>query len=319
MRIRKLAAVSLSVFLGTASLTAAHAAMLEASINVTGLTFRLIDLAPDDGVAPSLVLQSNYLGLSNGLGDAQIVREWHDGGVFSTQSWQLSSDNGLVQASYAPGSISGSVSVNPADVVNVGNSFSAEVVHGFGADPYAEWTPSDWAFTLSANTALVIEADVSTQYSIDHAAFQNSAEAQTLAEAEQGMQVTLGDHASMSIWINADGWGSSDPLNAPEDFLAQYARDSQYGEYSNAIVLGSGEGLNSRSGSLVAGIANGTDADTQLRFLFSASVGAVFETFSKNPVTEVPVIPEPSTWALMGLGLVGVAAATRRRARTASC
>lgn len=55
----------------------------------------------------------------------------------------------------------------------------------------------------------------------------------------------------------------------------------------------------------------------------SNAVGTVFKlegtssltTFSLNGLTAVAAVPEPSTYALMGLGLVGIAAMRRRRAR----
>jgi hypothetical protein len=49
-----------------------------------------------------------------------------------------------------------------------------------------------------------------------------------------------------------------------------------------------------------------------LQLTVSSDVGVSAERFST-----IPTIPEPSTYALMGLGLVGIAAVARRRRHTA--
>ena len=319
MTVRKLTALSLSVLMGAFAHLPAQAAMAEASMAITGFTYRLIDLTPDDGVAASLTFHpTNKLILGYTAGDYELVRESHEGELFSGQAAQLNAPSGTAQVSYSNGAFHGSVAVNPENVQQLGNQYTASLTQYFGADMYSDWTPDDWALTLSANTALVIEAQVATSYSVDHEAFQNSAYAQSLADSELALSLTSSSYASMTIWGKDESWQYSDLFNAPEEFLAQCSRSSVYSEEPSLVAMGSGDGFAAGAGTLVIGIANGNDFAADLRFMFTAEVSTVFSTASTNPVIEVPVIPEPSTWALMGLGLLGVAAASRRQARLAS-
>jgi hypothetical protein len=96
-----------------------------------------------------------------------------------------------------------------------------------------------------------------------------------------------------------DGAGSGGLGSQPG---AQCAR-AGYSNGSNVVYELAGSGV---CGALLDGGANALNGQ---RFAFSATGGAV----SEIPTTTAP---EPGTWALMGTGLLGVAAAARRR-RTA--
>ena len=56
-----------------------------------------------------------------------------------------------------------------------------------------------------------------------------------------------------------------------------------------------------------------TASSQQLSFMLASSTQKAYMSIDGIAVQAAPV-PEPTTWALMGLGLCGLAVATRRRA-----
>ncbi|TAK94604.1 MAG: PEP-CTERM sorting domain-containing protein [Aquabacterium sp.] len=55
-------------------------------------------------------------------------------------------------------------------------------------------------------------------------------------------------------------------------------------------------------------------ASQQLSFILASTTSKAYMSIDGVSVKATPAVPEPGTWALMGLGLFGVMAATRRKA-----
>lgn len=338
MRVRTLAAASLSILSCLLTSNHAQAAMVDITTTLSGLSYRLIDLAPEDGIAPSLMFStSSKVGLATYSGDhGNLSTTMLAGGVFNGVSGQVTSGGGKTQASYSPGLMSASLSIGADDVLQQGQSYQSheavfmEIYGTVPVDdsPFPIEGGSDFSFILSAHTALVIEADVSVQHAFNQSVYLASAQAQALASNHQ----TLLSYSLAGVYMSL---GQFNDLAAPEAFQAQYASAAEF-LIQNGYGFDQGDVFSLERQTLVVGIANGLDTEQALTFRLEG--GAMIDFFTSlpdapvdpndpidviDPVdpigpigggTTIPAIPEPSTWALMGLGLLGVAAASRRHA-----
>lgn len=341
MRVRTLAAVSLSILSTVLTSNHAQAALVDITTSVSGLSYRLIDLAPDDGIAPSLVFSTNTkVGLATYAGDpSNLSTMMLAGGVFNGVSGQLMSSGGTTQASYSPGLISASLSVGADELQSQGYAYQAAFIEIHGTVltddyPFPVEGEGDLSFTLSPHTGLVIEADVSVRHAVNPAAYLGSAQAQALADNQEALSAYSFAGVYMSL-------GQFNDLAAPEGFQAQYASEADF-FVEKGYSFDQGDEFSLERRTLVVGIANGLDTAQALTFRLEG--GAMIDFFTRltdspvdpvdpidpiDPVDPVdpigpiggggvtPAIPEPSTWALMGLGLVGVAGASRRHAAAA--
>ncbi|CAH0350850.1 PEP-CTERM sorting domain-containing protein [Aquabacterium sp. CECT 9606] len=341
----KLQWIALAAMALTQSL--AHAAipgdLYTASASLGGITYRLVDLTPDDGETPWI--QLNLGAGSGGQGGAFIpnghvtdgfylgypASTSYSGGLFPAQPMSTQSADGMATAGANPDGLQLGVRASADDwhlnnqgyTAFMGNQSAAQAGDlaarargGLGVDyvfdPVRQQIivkvldqGSTYDFTVSANTMVIAEATMGYQADIDHAAVA------ALGSDPRGMDVAISaDSTLLLAWshplvdLNDSAWDSfqdaADAVSAANPF--------DYGMSSQSKIDGSGSKVvsvtlkNTTSNALQGSVALSLE-------LYAALFVPTTETGGGGGV---PSIPEPGTYLLMGLGLVGLAWARRR-------
>jgi hypothetical protein len=349
----------------------AAAPLVSGSVQLNGLTFQLIDLNPDDGIAPSFTLTSPAgLNYSDVVGSTDLstspVFNWATGSASPLPSSNSASTKGLSTLTTTPSSLALTSKLLQQDLTTDTASYPQQYANGpdliqrtdtqttTGAMSSADLTyykdgvsrydmDGNWVRnfggTLSANTALIITGQSTLNARIDRASLSDAAAAvgsslnagedvsyQGYASAMLYLRITDGDTGNTPIYYNAPAEGqfnatfdSNMVLQARTGTPGVVISDTTGESFTDAQV---DQSLTQRF-SLVAFNSGGTERN--IGFVLDARTTAKWDVTKLStttvitpnpdwvPGTPTPGIPEPSTYALMGLGLVGIAAAARRR------
>lgn len=295
-----------------------------ASASVTGLSYHLIDLDPNDGIAPSIQFHNSYVltGDAKASGTTGVLNDnLVSGDLFSSTGGTYQSSSGEVLATYSPASLTGNVQLSSASVQNLNGTdggavgdtaryfWGGGVGTGFGTTTYVDGISApvpipmpavgDSAFTLSAHTALVIDGVAKVSTSVDLTKVASGA----LLDGIHTGALTAdlySDAGVMAFVIDANG-------NSGDSF--QLFSSSAQSLGPAGVLAIEGKPLSDSNETPFSLRIDNTTADL-LNSGFLLGVGGQ----ATLNVHVVPV-PEPASWAAMALGLVGLFGVARSRSR----
>lgn len=299
---------------------------------LTNVSFRLVDLDPNDGIDPSVTFNSNadIRVRSNSPNGPQEVFSYTGSGsgslIFSSPVNTATASLGLTpsSASVGGGGAQASSGTSLDDVLrfvrdpwerNFRELGGMASVGAYG--PFSDYHNALSSLTLSGNTRLIIEGTAQINLDIDLNPLVSA-----LTEAEKTKGLMLGLMANPFVMLNHQfkdpvlvdeatylgigSWLSDLPPDFNSSLLFRINADS---------VAGSDFVRSASATSLLS-----FQIDNLQNVTRPGQLGWVVQSGLSNGISYVhdvlppgsPAIPEPGTWALMALGLCGVAWRTRR-------
>jgi hypothetical protein len=302
----------------------------QSTVTLSGLSFQLIDLTPGDGIAPSLSFQTEgIIDTSNSVYDEASDSYLPGGPSYSnsllpTTPVNYTTPDGLSTVTSTSTSVTLQSQLplsqvlpplSPPDGTGTGNY--AYQWTGTGTDLVvgAPYVGEYQSFTLGAGTGLVLQGTLSTHITVDSSAVQNEMEANGYdtwyLEGSGRSSGSFVMAAKANELFDIDGNYTGSALQQGNNVDLDGARWFWYGSNEDNTMLNQSESHDFEFTVVNFGDSTLTGV-VALQLTANSDVSVSAERFST-----IPTIPEPSTYALMGLGLVGIAAVARRRRHTA--
>jgi hypothetical protein len=362
-------ALASAMLAGLSAHAVAAEPFLSATSSLSNLMFQLIDLNPNDGIAPSFTFfldgQTSINPLDVSIGDLSTTPLISPvplaGNTAASPLPTVSRNAPFGQVTITPNAVTVSSTVRTENLSK--QPFGGTYSYAIGPDLYTVtesgqniggggevlftlpgigeiYDPVNGALVLtsgrlSANTALIIMGQAKLSVLAD----RSVVEAQAQALGPDNDYVDYGAHILASINIGLSGNNSvfadatsgsfSNTFSLQED-VGVYTGSTTYYDNVQGIYIDTSDLVLNRSTvrdfSLVAFNNSSLDTDVQLDVSLNSTAAQLVNSAKSNtvvtanpdwvPEPPTPTIPEPSTYALMGLGLVGVALAARRQRPT---
>jgi hypothetical protein len=294
--------------------------------SLSNFRIELIDLAPNDGIAPSLTINGRvFQGSSLSIVDADgnyLQTPVYSNSLLPSTTLNSTTDNGATAVTMSPTGIEIKSQITYANLMSNSyessdGAYALSAPLGFG-DGVSLSSPDDTfstqpSYSLSAHTIAVLRGTLSTAWALDTQALASQIDPKYTSwsvKLSGGPWIALGlghDTPVLDAFGNIQGdtqHVASSSLGLPTDISINFPSQSE-GDHpitSNQVRT-----------DIVFSMAN---PDDQVQ-----TGTAQFDTYTNTEIMLtangdlVPSIPEPGSYALMGLGLVGISLVRRRQRR----